>query len=254
MLILLPPSEGKASPRRGAALDPAGLSFPELTHARAAMMDAVVGYCASASDAEACKVLGITAGQASYVALNAGLKAAPTVRADRLYTGVLYDALDFASLLGAARTRATRWVAVTSSLFGLVRPTDRLPSYRLAGNVSLPGFGSVAGHWRTHLGNSIETQNGLILDLRSSTYSSFWKPRGDAVPRTATVRVLHEVDGRRSVVSHFNKATKGRIVRALLNDGATPRRPADLADHLRDLGWQVEMPGATAIDVVVSAL
>jgi hypothetical protein len=68
--------------------------------------------------------------------------------------------------------------------------------------------------------------------------------------------VLHEVDGVRKVVSHFNKATKGRLVRALLEDGRTPRRPAALADLLRDLGWTVEAgePGRTGtqLDVVVT--
>ncbi len=43
------------------------------------------------------------------------------------------------------------------------------------------------------------------------------------------------------MVSHFNKATKGRLTRALLEDGRTPRRPAALADLLRDLGWKVEV-------------
>ena len=65
-------------------------------------------------------------------------------------------------------------------------------------------------------------------------YAAFWRPAG--LPRVATVRVLHEVAGRRQVVSHFNKATKGRILRALLENGANPRTPARLAEALRDLG------------------
>ena len=77
-------------------------------------------------------------------------------------------------------------------------------------------------------------------------------------PRVATVRVLHETGGRRQVVSHFNKATKGRIVRALLESGVNPRRPAALADVLRDLGWKVEEapPGRAGaqLDVVVDEL
>ncbi len=74
----------------------------------------------------------------------------------------------------------------------------------------------------------------------------------------ATVRVLHETNGKRQVVSHFNKATKGRLVRALLEDGGNPRTPAALADLLRDLGWKVEEgePGrkGTQLDVVVSEI
>ena len=72
------------------------------------------------------------------------------------------------------------------------------------------------------------------------------------------MRVLHEHNGTRKVVSHFNKATKGRIVRALLEDGADPRTPAALASTLERLGWTVEVgtPGKTGtqLDVVVSEL
>ena len=72
------------------------------------------------------------------------------------------------------------------------------------------------------------------------------------------MRVLHEHQGRRKVVSHFNKATKGRIVRALMEDGVKPRTPGQLADALRRLGWVVEQgpPGArgTQLDVVVAEL
>ena len=69
----------------------------------------------------------------------------------------------------------------------------------------------------------------LVLDLRSTGYAAMWAPTGAAIKRTTTVRVLHErlIDGvaRRSVVSHFNKATKGRIVRDLATAGAEPHTP-----------------------------
>ena len=99
---------------------------------------------------------------------------------------------------------------------------------------------------------------GLVVDLRSSTYSSFWRPDPETARRVVTVRVLHEVDGTRKVVSHFNKATKGRLVRAMLQDGGNPTTPARFAEHLGRLGWTVE-PGpagkhGTSVDVVVSDL
>jgi hypothetical protein len=70
--------------------------------------------------------------------------------------------------------------------------------------------------------------------------------------------VLHEreVDGtlKRTVVSHFNKATKGRIVRALLVDGAEPKTPEEFADALRGFGYSVEAAGPGAVDVIVTDL
>jgi uncharacterized protein len=114
-------------------------------------------------------------------------------------------------------------------------------------------------YWRPHLDEVLAdaARTGLVVDLRSSTYASFWRPGAALAPRVATVRVLHEIGGRRQVVSHFNKATKGRLVRDLLLDGGAPRRPTDLADHLDDLGWKVEQPATrtgTQLDVVVTAL
>jgi cytoplasmic iron level regulating protein YaaA (DUF328/UPF0246 family) len=251
VLILLPPSEGKAAPRRGKPLDLAGLDFGPLTAARERVLDALLELCEGDPDVAA-KTLGIGSTQLDLVELNRGLRSNPTARADHVYTGVLYDALGVATLSAAAKRRATARLAVTSSLFGLVRPTDRIPAYRLSGDTTLPGLGPVAGVWRDQLGPVVTDAvgSGLLVDLRSGTYVSFWRPAG---VRTAVVRVLHEHQGQRKVVSHFNKATKGRIVRALLEAGADPRTPQRLADALRDLGWTVEVDGSR-LDVVVSDL
>lgn len=255
MLILLPPSEGKAAPRRGAALDLSRLSFPDLTAARAEVLDALVEVCLRDPDAAA-RALGLGPTQAGLVQDNVTVPQAPTARADRVYTGVLYDGLDAASLSPAAKRRLTTRVGIASALFGLIRPADRIPAYRLSGDTVLPGLGSVAGHWRRHLDPAMESAigSGLLVDLRSTAYATFWRPTDTA--RTATVRVLHEQGGRRKVVSHFNKATKGRLVRALLEDGAHPRTPWELAAAWQDLGWAVEADAAgragTRLDVIVS--
>ncbi|TIC85703.1 peroxide stress protein YaaA [Nocardioides sp. GY 10127] len=264
MLILLPPSEGKTAPRRGAPLDLATLSHPALTETRERVLDALVEL-SSGDLAAAARVLEVGATQTDLVEANRGLREAPTARAERIYTGVLYDHLDAGSLTAAAKRRASSRLAVVSSVFGLVRPGDRIPAYRLSGQTTLPGLGPVAAAWRPVLGEAVAAQvgRGLVVDLRSSVYAGFWRPgkdAGDVDPRTrvATVRVLHEQGGVRKVVSHFNKATKGRIVRALLEDGADPGTPAALADALRDLGWLVEVGEPTAtgtrLDVVVTEL
>ncbi len=262
MLILLPPSEGKHAPRRGARLDLGSLGFPVLQEPRAHVLDALVALCAAGTPEEhtrAREVLGLGPTQTDELIRNAQLAAARTARADQVYAGVLYEALDVQSLPAAARRRATSRLAITSALFGLVRPADRIPAYRLSGQVTLPGVGPVARHWSRHLGPAVEEAagGGLVIYLRSSAYLPFWRPPKSLVDRVVTMRVLHEVDGQRKVVSHFNKATKGRLVRDLMLDGSAPRRPARLVELLGDLGWRVDLPDPqrpTQVDVVVGEL
>jgi cytoplasmic iron level regulating protein YaaA (DUF328/UPF0246 family) len=257
VLILLPPSEGKSAPRRGKALDLGALSSPGLTEARTRVLDALVALCEGDPETAA-RTLDVPKSQLELVTLNARAASAPTARADAVYTGVLYDHLGLSTLSSAAKRRAGSRVAITSSLFGLLRPGDRVPSYRLSGDASLPDLGPVAGVWRAALEPAVldALGTGLLVDLRSGMYAAFWRPPAELAGRVATVRVLHEVDGRRSVVSHFNKATKGRIVRAVLEDGRDPRTPARLAELLTDLGWTVEVGEPTAkgtqLDVVVT--
>jgi cytoplasmic iron level regulating protein YaaA (DUF328/UPF0246 family) len=257
VLIVLPPSEGKSAPSRGRPLDLSSLALPGLTEARERVLRSLVDLC-SDEPVAAAATLGLGPTQLELVRRNAGLRTAATARADRVYTGVLYDHLDAATLSAAAKRRAGSRLAVTSSLFGLVRPADRIPAYRLSGDAVLPGLGPVAGVWRDALGPAVDEAlgDGLLVDLRSTMYAAFWRPPAGLAARVATVRVLHEVDGRRQVVSHFNKATKGRIVRAVLEHGGLPRTPAALAGLLRDLGWTVELgdptPRGTRLDVVVA--
>jgi len=53
------------------------------------------------------------------------------------------------------------------------------------------------------------------------------------------------------VVSHFNKATKGRLVRSLLESGDSPTRVGGFVELLKDLGWRVEREG-NQLDVIVT--
>jgi cytoplasmic iron level regulating protein YaaA (DUF328/UPF0246 family) len=265
VLVLLPPSEGKAVGGSGAPLRPEGLSLQGLGPARATVLEELVSLC-TADEEKARVVLGLSEGLRGEVAKNAALRTTAARPAGEIYTGVLYDALDLASLDAAARKRAQRTLLVFSGLWGAVRIGDRIPSYRCSMAVKLPALGALGAYWRTPMAEVMPEAVGdrLVLDLRSSAYATAWRPKGEVAGRTATVRVLHSqiVNGveKRSVVSHFNKATKGRLVLDLLVAGAEPKGPAELVDLLRELGYAVEAEApvkagkAWQLDVVVSEI
>ncbi|GAB3162785.1 peroxide stress protein YaaA [Amycolatopsis stemonae] len=245
MLVLLPPSETKADGGRGGPLDLDALSFPELNPARAKLADALVELARDVPASIA--ALGITERQTGEVTRNAQLWTSPTMPALRRYTGVLYDALDVKSFTRAGLAKAHRRLAVTSSLFGVVSATDPIPAYRLSGGNSLPSIGTVRGLWKPVLELVLQQVEGLVVDLRSGTYSAFAKLRPDAV----TVRVVTEgASGERVTVSHFNKAYKGRLAHVLADTRAEPSTVDQLAKVIRRAGLVVERTGEHALDLI----
>ncbi len=260
MLIFLPPSEAKAFPVELPPVELASLALPELAPVRARLLKAMVRL-ARARVPAALDALGLSQSQAGELAHNRELLSGPAGGAADVYTGVLYDALDLPDL--RRRGVATDHVLIFSGLWGVLRPGDRIPHYRCSAGVKLPAVGSVSAAWRKALRAPLAAHVGdrLVVDLRSGAYAPLWAPGGNAV----TVRVLHERESggavTRSVVSHFNKATKGRLTRTLLESGQQPRKPDEFADLVRALGYVVE-PGPestrpdapAALDIVVREL
>lgn len=259
MRILLPPSEGKTGPDSGPGLDLAALSHPGLTEARRQVLAALVRLCEADTDA-AMRVLKLGERLRGEVAANARLATAPAAAAATVYTGVLFEALGLADLGPQARARAAERVVIFSGLWGVVRPDDVIPAYRCPAGAALPGLDGkrptgLGSFWRRRLdGELAETFAGqFLVDLRSGPYIAMWRPSGPH----AVVRVLHErtVAGKsvRGVVSHFNKATKGRLAAELLRENVEVDSVAAFAEALRDLKYTVEFDGSR-LDVIVTEL
>lgn len=230
MLILLPPSEGKAPPaKRGRPVELAALSAPELTPTRLAVRGALVE---ASRHPDALRLLGVPPGLGAEIAQNVRLPTAPGSPAMSVYTGVLYAALDYPSLSAGAKRRAARSLRVQSALWGPVGPTDRIAPYRLSMAVSLPGLGPLAGVWRSVLDPvlSAAAGSGVVVDCRSSTYATAWRPSGELARRTVAVRVFLETAGERTAVSHLAKHTRGLVARWLVEAHRVPRAPAAVAE------------------------
>ncbi len=242
MLILLPPSEGKSAPENGATMR--RLSFPELDKQRLIVWKALISMCRE--DAQlAAKNLGLGVTQLDEVAANINLAKSICGPAIDVYTGVLYEALDAASLNARTRAKLNRTVAISSALFGLVRPLDLIPAYRLSGNSTVTALPSLAQVWREAASIALADGTGPIIDMRSQTYVALGPIPDSCHERALTLRVLHEQHGKRSVVSHFNKATKGELVRALMLNSKTPKNINEFLSALTSLGYEWELSEKT---------
>jgi cytoplasmic iron level regulating protein YaaA (DUF328/UPF0246 family) len=240
VLVLLPPSESKnAPPRRGKPLDLASLSFPALAETRARVLAAAVETSARP---DALRRLLVGPSLAQEVERNTHLRELPARPALEVYNGVLYEALDAATLSTAARRRAASRVVIVSGLWGAIRPTDRIPSYRLNICSHLVGMPALEPLWRSQLGPVLTAAagtRGVVVDCRSSSYQAAGMPIGIG-HRTVAVRVFRDAGGKRSPVSHMAKHARGLVTRHLLESGADPGTPRALAEVLRDR-WEVEL-------------
>ena len=88
----------------------------------------------------------------------------------------------------------------------------------------------------------------LVVDLRSGSYAALGR-----LPSAVRVDVLAEhSDGRRTVVTHFNKAHKGRLARVLAGGRSEPDDAAAVAAVARRAGMAVERDGNRLTIVVPS--
>jgi len=212
LLVLLPPSETKRAGGRAARLDLGSLALPALRPQRETVLDALEALSTDA--AKAVRVLRLGVSQHHEIAVNAAVRSAPTMSAVDRYTGVLYDALDAASLDTAARRWLGAHVLIHSAPFGPVRALDRIPAYRLGAGVALPGA-PLRRVWAGAVTDAIaEAAPRFVLDLRSEAYVALG-PMPASVD-SVYVRVVSEgSDGAVRALNHFNKQAKGALVRTL---------------------------------------
>lgn len=245
MLILLPPSENKTPPAPEeslGSLDMAQLRFPSLTAAREQVITALIE--ASGRD-DAQQVLGVGARVMDEVRANRELRSAPTTPAHRLYTGVLFDAMQPEHFDTPAQHRAAESVLIYSGLFGVTGFADPLPQHRLSMGVRLTPFGDdrdpggLGRFWREAIGDVLDDHIGdrLVLDCRSASYAAAHRPPAD---QTLTVNSVTEVDGVRKVVTHVAKHARGELAGLLLR-AEKPARTIEEVAEVAGGRWDVEL-------------
>jgi uncharacterized protein len=244
MLILLPPSEGKTAPLGGPPVDLEALAFAaELTEPRRKLIAALAALGELPLE-RAVAMLAVSKGHAGEVVIDAQLESAPAGPAAEVYTGVLFDRLRLPELPKRAQGR----VLIASALWGVLRPGDQIPYYRLSAKAKLDGIGGLAAFWRPALSAALPDKEGaLVVDMRSGAYAAAWKPKHATL---LGVRAFSESKGRRRPVSHMAKAVRGEVARVLLEAKTPPATPGAAAQLATAAGFIVELT-PTTLDVIV---
>jgi|688.fasta_scaffold115059_4 cytoplasmic iron level regulating protein YaaA (DUF328/UPF0246 family) len=229
VVILLPPSEGKAeggvgkskwSASSGSFGKPLGALRTEVITALAALQGggkALLG------------VQGALLARAQHA--NTHLVGAPTLPAWQRYTGVVWDHLDLASLSTAQRTRALSSIVVVSGLHGLVAAGDPIPDYRLKMGARLSPMGTLSKWWSEPLTAALLAYAGkaTIIDLLPNEHRAAldWS----RIPQALRVDLVTKSGGKPG--GHNAKAAKGLLARHILSTGSTSAKAREALSTFR---------------------
>lgn len=242
-LLLLPPSEGKTAGGTGHPWDDARHGERPTAALDGARREVLAALHAAMQGPAAArqKLLGVGAAAAdAATATNLAIDGAPTRPAIERYDGVLYGALDHASLSRRDRGRLAAQVLIFSGLWGAVAPTDPLPDYKCKMGASLPPLGKLATWWRPRLAPLLaeRASRRVVWNLLPNEHDAACVLPDD-VKLVIRVRFLDDVvrKGARELVAvnHWNKLLKGSLARHVL--GTQLRDPAGLASFTHPEGY-----------------
>lgn len=239
-MFLLPPSESKLDATGKLRLQLKNLSFPELTKARTEVLDSLIDL--SGSPIKARSALGLSLKQDFERERNLVLKTAPSAPSWKIYSGVLYDAIGASNLSAAAIKKLTNAVYVQSALFGLISLGDVIPAYRLSADTKLPKIGTLTNVWAKPCSQIFADLDELIIDMRSGQYATLAPTPKSMAEQVVVPKILQKMpSGPPKVVSHHNKATKGRIIRQCVTGAKMPTTVDQLAKSIAKLGADVDL-------------
>ena len=213
LVVLLPPSEGKAPGGDGPPWAVGAGRFGGLARSRTRVDNAL-----RRARGGTAKALGAR-GDLLRAAKDANLACvgAPTLPAHQRFTGVVWGHLDPPSLPAVARRRAAAGVVVPSALTGLTAWDDPVPDFRLKLSASLPPIGNLANFWREPLSTALNDHlaGHTVVDLLPNEHRAAWTPDPDRYDLRRPALLFR--DGH--AAGHAGKAAKGLLARALLTSG-----------------------------------
>lgn len=235
MLILLPPSETKRPGGVGISIDKAAIIWAALDPARNQLIMSLGELCQDQFLAQ--KALGLGKKSAQDIQFNLDLMTSPTMPALQRYSGVLYEALDYASLSDAALKRANEKLFIQSALFGLLPAMEQIPNYRFSASAKLPGV-NLRTVWQQAHQAVWPRMIGEILDLRSMEYQEI-----NPVPQDRTHYTVDVLSADGKALNHFNKKAKGLFTRAALERGL--ENISEVTDVAELAGLKASVEGQT---------
>ncbi|MDA1029064.1 MAG: peroxide stress protein YaaA [Bacteroidetes bacterium] len=154
------------------------------------------------------------------VKANLEIYKAPLISAlDRYAPGVMYQAMDFPGLPTGAQRRLLEEGIIFSGMFGLLRPDDLIPMYKMKMDADIPGLGKVGDFWKEPLSKALNQtlKDRWVWNFLPGIHEAAWS---NEVTYEAMVRVkfFTQKGGVREPVNHGVKPLRGKLVNYIVKE------------------------------------
>ena len=209
MLILIPPSEGKAK------IKSSDILFKDTNFKYEREVNQVVRHLSILNQEDLRSIYGTSQEKSEiFHRQNQDIFKSHCAPAIERYTGVVYEYIDWNTLDKHAQKYMEKHVKILSGLFGILTPKTLIPNYKLKMNVL-----SLQHHWRPILTETLNKEK-FIIDLLPQVHRKAY------IPHKNVLKVDFSVikKGKKVAAGHFGKAVKGQFIKYLAENAITSKK------------------------------
>jgi len=200
MLILTPPSEGKS------IKNTVNIQFSETNFVFAKQVKEILILLKSLNENKIVSTYGTNLEKAKDLhKINLKVFDNKCSMAIERYTGVVFSNLDWKSLDNNEKAYLNKNLRIFSGMFGLLKPNDLIPNYKLKMNVL-----ALTNFWKIHISNQLNKED-LILDLLPAVHRKALNLKQNVFK----INFLINKDGKLIQSAHAGKVVKGKFIRFL---------------------------------------
>ena len=128
-----------------------------------------------------------------------------------------FNSVDFDGLPTGAQRRLLENSVILSGLFGVLRPDDLVPQYRLNMSATLPNIGTLTSFWKPHISPFLNkiVRNRFVWDLLPESHRDAWE---DEQSHEARALIVFQ-DGDGSVIRE-DSVYRGQLMNFIVRDPA----------------------------------
>lgn len=218
MFILIPPSEAKNPSEDEQTFLLNKLSFNSLNKKRSKIIDYLSEQNFSVENYTSIFDIS-TRNYEKINALNSNIKNSKVLSSIERYTGVLYDYLDYSNLDEKDKIEFNKSVIIFSGLFGLLRPEDKIPNYKLKMATKLFDDKKLSKYWNKEITNVLKGQlnDQIVCNMLPNEFMLAFDKTIISPRYELTFSFLQENKvGELKSITHWTKALRGSLIRYLL--------------------------------------